>query len=253
MITSVAQRWRDRRGTYRPAGEVINTRAHEVAELPQAIANAFVIQHHYSGEKVSDRFRFGLYRGPRLVGAAIFSHPVNDRALRMFPGKPIESVELGRLVLLDEVPGNGESWFVARCLEQLRREGLVGVLSMSDPEPRTNAAGRIIFAGHIGNIYQALNGVFLGRATPRTLRVLPDGRVLNARAIQKIRAMETGWPKAVAKLVRAEGDNLRAWLARWLPQRHPGNYRYAWGLQRAARRGLPASLPYPKLELRGAA
>lgn len=31
MLTPVAQRWRDRRGTYRPAGEVIDTRLYEVA------------------------------------------------------------------------------------------------------------------------------------------------------------------------------------------------------------------------------
>jgi hypothetical protein len=33
VITDVTQRWRDRRGTYRPAGEVIATRAYEVASI----------------------------------------------------------------------------------------------------------------------------------------------------------------------------------------------------------------------------
>ena len=58
-----------------------------------------------------------------------------------------DAVELGRLVLLDEVPGNGESWFIARCFELLRREGIVGVLSFSDPVPRTTADGRKVLPG----------------------------------------------------------------------------------------------------------
>jgi hypothetical protein len=37
-----------------------------------------------------------------------------------------EAVELGRLVLLDDVPANGESWFIARAFELLRARGYTG-------------------------------------------------------------------------------------------------------------------------------
>jgi len=45
-------------------------------------------------------------------------------------------VELGRSVLLDSVPGNGETWFLARCFEQMRKSDLIGVVTFSDPVPR---------------------------------------------------------------------------------------------------------------------
>lgn len=35
--------------------------------------------------------------------------------------------------------------------------------------------------GHTGTIYAASNAVLTGRATPRTITVLPDGRTLSAR------------------------------------------------------------------------
>lgn len=47
MITSISQRWRDRRGTYRPAGEPIDTRRYEVAAIADdRTAKAFVVRHH---------------------------------------------------------------------------------------------------------------------------------------------------------------------------------------------------------------
>lgn len=271
MLTPVVQRWREHRSLYRPAGEPINTRAYEVAEMPgDGEARAFVEAHHYSRTYPAARFRFGLYRRGALVGVAVFSHPVNDKALAMFPGKPVESVELGRLVLLDDVPANGESWFVAQCFECLRRRGLFGVLSMSDPVPRDKADGERVFAGHIGTTYQALNALYLGRATARTLLILPDGMVFSDRAAQKIRKQERGWQYAVEQLIHAgapcpDRDALaspawpRLWLKMVLPLvtrklRHPGNFRYVWALKHRNRKHLrlPSGLsleslpPYPK-------
>jgi len=268
MITAITQRWRDRRDTYRPAGETIATHAHEVAAISDdRTARAFVEQHHYSGTFPAARFRFGLYRGAQLVGVAVFSHPSHDRVLtNVFPGAAVESVELGRFVLLDDVPANGETWFLARCMEGLRSEGLLGVLSFSDPVARAASDGRTVFAGHIGTIYQAHNATYLGRGPRRTLRLLPDGTVFSNRAIQKIRARDRGWRYAAETLERfgaeriAANDNALEWLHAWLPKltravRHDGNHKYAWTLQRRLRRHLPQSLPYPKFDptARGAA
>jgi hypothetical protein len=258
----VNQRWHDRRDTYRPAGEPIATRLYEVAPIDgDSTARAFVERHHYSASYPAARWRFGLYRLDRLVGVAVFSHPSNDRVLtNTFAGtRATDGVELGRFVLLDDVPGNGETWFLGRCFDLLRREDLVGVVSFSDPMPRATASGLSVMPGHVGTIYQAHNGVYLGRATPRTLKLLPDGTVLSDRAIQKIRAGERGWRPAAELLVRhgadAPCDDRRAWLRRWLSPgaglvrrvRHLGNYRYAWTLQRRHRGMLPTSLAYPKL------
>jgi hypothetical protein len=265
VITAAVQRWNSGRDSYRPAGEPIATRDYEVVELKDdATPRAFVERHHYSRSYPAAIYRYGLYRRAALVGTAVYSWPVNEKALAPLPGARDERLELGRFVLTDDVPANGESWFLARTFEQLRVEGLAGVLSMSDPEPRRDAAGVTVFPGHVGTIYQATNATYLGRATARTLRILPDGTVLNARAMQKVRAREQGWRYAAQLLERhgaaplAENEDATAWLRHWLPritrtQRHSGNHRYAWALRRRDRRHLPASMPYPKFSFSTAA
>ncbi len=223
-----------------------------MAPIDEAGAKRFVLEHHYAASYPASRFRFGLFKGTRLVGVAVFSHPCNDSVLtNVFGGKATDSVELGRFVLLDSVPGNGESWFLGRAFRLLRPEGLAGVLSFSDPVPRTTAGGEEIFIGHVGGIYQAHNGRYLGRGTPRTLRLLPDGSVLPERAICKIRRREQGWRYACGALVKhgagCPWEDVRLWLSHWLPLltrplRHHGNHKYAWSF--AGRKFI--SLPYPK-------
>lgn len=259
MITPVVQRWRERRDLYRPAGETIVTAHYEVAPIPDdRTARAFVEQHHYSGAYVAARRRFGLYWGGLLVGVAVFSVPMQGAVLDRLPCPREAAVELGRFVLLDRVPGNGETWMLARCFELLRREGFEGVVSFSDPLPRASAAGAVVFGGHVGTIYQAASAVYDGRNRAHTIRLLPDGTVISDRTIAKIRSRERGWRYAAAQLERAgatplgEDTDARAWLAAWLPQltrtaRHPGKHRYLFGLDRAVKRALPKSQPYPKL------
>jgi hypothetical protein len=258
----VNQRWRDRLGSFRDPGEPIRTADYDVVPFPRLAPGApdaakdFVERHHYSGSFPAARERVGLYRRGELVGVAVFSVPCRPEVLTsVFPSAE-DSVELGRFVLLDEVPGNGETWFLARALRYMRAEGYCGVLSFSDPCPRTTLDGREVFAGHIGTIYQAGNATYLGTGPRRSLKLLPDGRVLSARAISKIRAKERNWRGAAETLVALgageppeEDAARRAWLldacARFTRTvRHSGNHRYAWALHKAI--ALPSSLSYPK-------
>lgn len=239
---SLNQRWRSHRSHYRPAGEVIITSEYEVAPCARDDARAFVVEHHYSGSFPAARRCFGLYRRGSLAGVAVYSQPMHDAVLtRAFGGAARESLELGRFVLLDEVPGNGETWFLARCFAALRSEGFRGVLAYSDPVPRVGADGRVVFRGHVGTIYRAHNGVYTGRGRAQVLRVLPDGTVFSARAASKVRNREQGREYS-ARLLEAAGaeplggQDPAEWLRRWLPRvttplRHPGNLRYAWPLQ----------------------
>lgn len=261
MLTNVTQRWEERRASYRPAGEVIRTSEYDVEEIPDdATARAFIEQHHYSGSYPAARFRFALTRHGHRVGIAVFSHPVSNRTLtNVFNVHPLEATELGRFVLLDEVPGNGESWFASRCLDALRKKaivdhktgqelrGIMGVVSFSDPMPRRGADGKVVLSGHWGCIYQALSATYLGRGDGRKLHLLPDGRIFNHRTEQKIRKMEQGWKSGVAELqsygAGPLNDDTVSWLEHWLPQitrplRHHGNHKYAFGLSRHARRDL---------------
>jgi hypothetical protein len=257
-----SQRWWYGRDRYRRFGEPIRTAEYEVAALDEAPARDFVRTHHYSGTYPAARRRFGLFHRGSLAGVAVFSIPVNDQVLTDALGiaDARDGLELGRFVLLDEVPGNGETWFLGRTFRLLRQEGFAGVVSFSDPCQRTNQRGDLVFAGHVGCIYQSHNAVYLGRSTPSTLKLLPDGSVLSPRAMQKVRARECG----VAYVVRLlcgfgaappaswEPDALASWLRDWTDParglcrhaRHRGNHKYVWRLHRAVR--LPAGLPYPK-------
>lgn len=216
--------------------------------LGDSEARAFVEAHHYSGSYPAARWRHGLYERGQLVGVAVYSHPVNDKTLTsVFPGAASDSVELGRLILLDWVGFNAESWFVRRTLGLLKQEGIRGVVSHSDPMPRVRTTdGQMVMPGHVGTVYQALGARYLGMATGRTIHLLPDATVFSARAAQKVRKLERGWRAAVAQLqahgAPAFGLELEhdvkarlAWLAEALKVaqrvRHPGNHRYAWSLQ----------------------
>lgn len=261
MLTDLSQRWGKGKSRFIPPDDRFQPHLYEVAEIPDdTTAKAFVIANHYSRSFPAARFRFGLYRGGKLVGVAVYSQPMNDASLKCFPGERLDRIELGRLVLLDEVPFNAETWMNARCFDLLRREGLVGVIMFSDPVARLNATGICVFPGHVGQIYQAGNAVYLGRGTGRTLRLLPDGSVFSDRTAQKIRARERGWVHAAEQLQQHGasplGSNVdsREWLATWLPKitrplRHPGNHKYAFPLAKKLRKHLPPSLPYPRFAI----
>lgn len=216
--------------------------------VAETVARRFVTRLHYSGTWPAVRLPYGMWDmrasggSPRLVGVAALSVPVSRRVLtNVFPTlEPYaESLELGRFVLADDVPGNGETWFLAEVLRLAGQAGVRGVVSFADPMPRSTLNGRVVFPGHRGAIYQAATARYLGRATRRRLVLLPDGTVLSARTVQKIRRGEPGWEYGERTLVRhgatprRPGEDRAEWLARALGQararsvRHPGNHRYA--------------------------
>jgi hypothetical protein len=260
LTLDLNQRWCAGRASYRPPSECIRTAEYDVAEIPDDVtARDFVQKNHYSKTYPAARFRVGLYHRGDLAGVAVFSHPCSNAVLtNVFPGPVATSVELGRFVLLDRIPGNGESWFLARCFEVISSRGITGVVSFSDPQPRQAENGTVVHSGHYGCIYQSSNGIYLGRGTARTLKVLPDGRVFSDRAAQKIRGSERGWRYAAAQLeaygapaVPKDPEARIEWLTSALAKitrklRHRGNFRYCWALNKSLRAELPKSLPFPK-------
>ena len=164
---SGCQRWHGGRDSYQHPDSVIQTDRFAVEPIGELQAKAFVVRHHYSASYPAARFRAGLFRqsGPRgheLVGVAVFSVPMNQRVVPARCGvEPNDGVELGRFVLLDDVAGNGETWFLARAFRELRTElGVKAVVSYSDPVPRAAADGRLVMPGHVGTIYQAHNAAY---------------------------------------------------------------------------------------------
>lgn len=267
MIIDFVQRFTEGRESRRPAGELIKTSAFDVDLVAPRIAKRFVKQHHYLKTSSSTAHPFGLYRRGTLVGVALFGPPASQNAHRaVFPTlTQVEGVSLGRLVLTDDVPGNGESWFIARCFELLRGRGVVAVESSSDPEPRTTIDGRTVFGGHLGIIYQATNGRYVGKTNPSSRHLLPDGTCFSNRAGGKLRKAERGRRYAARQLGQwgadpiEPGEDVREWLSFWTERltrtvRHYGNYRYMWCLDRRRRREVlrKPALPYPKFEARAA-
>lgn len=266
------QRWRLRRDSYRPAGEVINASRYGVEPIPEAAAKAFVEAHHYSGTMGAARLRVGLFRSrgafqpAELVGAAVFSVPASQAVIPKWTGlEPAAGVELGRLVLLDDVEGNGESWFVSRALALVRAElpEVRAVLSCSDPVRRVAPDGRVIIPGHVGTVYQALNARHAGRTDRATVYLTPGGQVVSKRALSKLAANDTGRAYTTRQLLEAgapapfAGETPEGWIARlkssgWLGRfRHPGCLVYLWPLgdRRERRRvveAFPPPLAYPK-------
>ncbi len=252
MITSSAQRHTERRISYRVVGERIRPSEYDVAIGAPLEAKSFVVRHHYAGTCGPTAHPIHLYRRGELVGVACYGPLASTAAHRaVFPTlDQRQGVTLSRFVLLDEVPHDGESWFIARCHELLRSRGVVGVETCADP-----------IQGHVGTIYQATNARHVGRTGRRTVRVFADGEVFSARAASKIRSGERGRAYSIAQLVRrgaprpVDGEDLARWLAVWLPEltttrRHPGCFRYLWCLNRRRRREVLRfeALAYPKLE-----
>jgi hypothetical protein len=278
MITETVQRWQLGREHRRPAGEVIRPSEYDVVELGPLEAKAFVREHHYSGECSPTAHPFGLLRRGELGGVAVFGPlPSSNAHRKVFPTlSQKQAVTLGRLVLTDEIPGNGESYFVARCFELLakpamyrpfNRDGsprapVVAVESCADPEPRHTPDGRRVHRGHVGTVYQALNGRYVGKTNPASLILLPDGTVLSNKAQGKLVRGERGRTTAVAQLERwgatplAEGEDPEAWLELWRERltrgmRHRGNHRYLWCLDKRRRREVLTAdpRPYPKIDI----
>lgn len=262
------QRWNDGGHTWRHTSEGgFDPSRYTVEPIDDdTTAKTFVTGHHYSGTYPAAKLRYGLYeQGRQLVGVLVFGIPTSTRALTLpFPDlEPyVESIELSRLVLLDKVPANAESWFIARCFANAAAHGIRGVVSFADPVPRI-VDGQVLFPGHVGTIYQASNAILCGRGTARTLTLLPDGTVLSARAMQKVRGQERGHDHVERRLrghgapIMLAGEQPAAWLTRALDDvgarkvRHRGNWRYCFPIgTRSQRRhvtlGLPRTDTYPK-------
>lgn len=269
LINTPCQRWWHGESRFLlPANdEVFSRDRYSVDVIDEATAKDFVVTHHYSRSYPAAVFRVGLFGAQgRLEGVAVFSVPMNQRVVPAYTSlQAHEGVELGRFVLLDSAPRNSESFFLSACFDLLRRERptVKAVVSYSDPVMRRAGDGRVLTPGHVGIIYQAHNGRYVGRGSARTLHVAPDGRVLSPRTLSKIRLGETGWESAQRTLeelggpARALGESGADWVMRVLACgvfkaiRHPGNHCYVWPLARGGHRRrleqqFRTGLPYPK-------
>jgi hypothetical protein len=266
QLTLIAQRWEQGQTCEAPC-ELVRPEQLAVERLDERAARAFIVHHHYSKSFPAARLCVGLFRKQglllfELVGVAVLSHPCNEATLPAYlPGiHSVYGIELGRFVLLQKEPRNSESWFIARVFGQLRQAlpDVRAVLSFSDPMPRSRLDGTVFMPGHVGTIYQATNGRYLGRSSARTILLAPDGRVLHNRSLSKLLRGERGADGVAQQLLdmgcrpKRPGESAQSWLGRiraageLRSRRHMGNHAYAWSLDRRDYALPQAFGPYPK-------
>lgn len=258
MLTTRSQRWRARRSRFVDDLSLIDPRDFAVDVLAPDPARRFIAEHHYLPNYPAARLAVGLFgRGvagcqARLLGVAVFATPSTSAVITRHSGfdDAARGTTLARLLLLDEVAGNGETWFLARANRLLRAEKpeIEAIVSYADP-----------MAGHIGQCYAALSGAYRGRTEPRTAYQV-NNVPISGRSLSKIRLGERGDAGAIDQLVAlgapkpALGERSDAWLSRLrrahvlTAERTLGLFVYCFELTKAARRAgrtLPRR-PYPK-------
>lgn len=111
---------------------------------------SFVEEHHYSHsvKGITPFLCFEVVLKLNLqkqIGAIIFGAPgqiQTERKYGEYPnGKQISrpkyvAVELRRLVLLDEIPKNGESYIIGRLIQMLKHLGVDRIISYADPNQK---------------------------------------------------------------------------------------------------------------------
>jgi len=289
--SGVCQRWQNRRDFYRSTAERFDPARWRVAPmagktgLPGGLGRrdtwakgkAFIVRNHYAGSFPQMRIMIGMFRASdaELVGIATFGNVKLEHAAKYGDVGLDEIVELNRFVLLDAVPGNAETWFLARAtalareLHALRGHQLKVLLSYSDPVPRRSLAGFLTMPGHIGNIYQAHNAIYVGYSAPKTLYLdrhgtAPDGRMLSKIRSLDRRSPERGSESAARRFVaqygapeRQIGESYADWVIRafvspaFRAVPHGGNLTYLWALggkrlQRTLEAAFPPAMSYPK-------
>lgn len=176
----------------------------DVQIIPASIGKEFIIAHHYSRGVHNGPICVGLINNGKLVGVCAFAAPSSEAVRASVFGEDMKQsvIELHRLVLLDEVPKNAESFFISRALRELKnhRPYYKAVLSFADPTQN-----------HLGIIYQATNALYCGVSAPATFYLDPDGRLRHPRQngvnITKEIAESRGW-----KPVKRQGKHRYLYL-----------------------------------------
>ena len=196
-----------------------------VQPIPVRTSKALLVRRHYLHSLPGGtRLAFGIFIGPRLLGALTLGvGPKNGH--RLVDGAiPDDVITLSRLWLADELPQNSESRVLGAVLRSLWRHTSVRfVLSYADPA-----------AGHLGTIYQASGWIYTGLSEAMPLIDLGDAVGRHSRSV-----------------AHAYGSHSRRHFARHGVEVHlveqASKHRYLYPLDPSVRdRLVVPTLPYPK-------
>jgi len=138
------------------------------------VKNIIEFNHYSRKMPQAIKYRFGLYYENVFKGIAIFSVPANMYTITsIFSGENQSiGVELSRFFTFDDTPNNFESYCLGKCFKYLKSNSNIDVIvSYADPN-----------FGHVGYLYQALNGVYFGQTNPE-VRYLYKNQLWTRRSL----------------------------------------------------------------------
>lgn len=138
----------------------------KVKRIESRDTHNFLLNMHYAQRIPSISYAFGLIIKGKLVGVCTFGKPASNSLCIGVCGKEYSSqvYELNRLVVDEGLKKNTLSWFVSRCLKELKKENLI-IVSYADTG-----------MGHNGYIYQATNFLYTGATKERTDKYTPNNK-----------------------------------------------------------------------------
>lgn len=149
---------------------------YEISLCNRSEIREFIETHHYSHNinGLKSSYCFKVEDSGKLVGAVLFGE-LSTTSWKKYGTSEKDVVELRRLVLLDELPRNSESYVVGYCLRYLRKHSSYKVVvSYADPE-----------YGHSGVIYKASNFKYLGQTAKDKVYVdIESGKSYHSRAMR---------------------------------------------------------------------
>lgn len=136
---------------------VVTNKKWQVEEIPSAIAQQIVVEHHYLHRKAPCSQAFGLFDvDGGLHGVVMYGTPSSSALRAGIAGKEesFNVIELTRLWVHDSVPKNGESFLIGRSLPKVKKEIVVSFADTAQD--------------HLGVVYQATNWLYTGLSAKRT-------------------------------------------------------------------------------------
>ena len=138
-----------------------------VMKINNADANEFILHHHYLHRKIyiARNVSYGLYMGGQCIGVSMFGYPVWTSYPGLCPPHNVgECPELIRLCTMRDLPKNTESWFLARCIKNIKGGDWKNETGY-EPKYITSFCDEAF--GFDGAIYKATNFKLLRKTTGR--------------------------------------------------------------------------------------
>lgn len=141
-------------------------KVYEVKRITYEETKEFILTKHYAQRMPSITYAFGLFKGGEKVGVLTIGKPASHSLCIGICGAKYSNkvYELNRLITLDGLERNSLSWFVSKCLKDLKQDDLI-IVSYADSG-----------MNHNGYIYQATNFIYTGKTRQRTDKYTPGNK-----------------------------------------------------------------------------